>query len=870
MSEQDITSPKVFLGAYVKRLSATFGINNSPTNFEMDLVQGNPNSAYDVAHSATGINLSGIAPGTIQSFKWNALEFVGIMQGWTKNYGTQGETYSIRMVDPRIVFNNVQLILNGQASFVSMDNYFDIFSYYGNPVAADSTSNGTAFYKIRSFLETTGIMNIYGHKFICAFSSGFQAGTGQIPFWYRVNASEMSLDNLLQQVCNDFNMDYYAHINYSTYNPTGVSVINVQHIDRKNASTSTEIDDFITNCQASGTLINYRRGRELRSDPTSVVLQGPPLTQWVGFSNDKIFNYWGRTNDGTALCTPNGVTSGIVLLDHIVGTGIMATGYYGYISTGTGYIATGLGYVGINTMPLITVPSLRIYKQDSVGVYPPKTIRASSGIIVQGYYPGVYTMMASLHSQEAWEAVLFKDDPNTAISIGIQRQKFYDDIQLSNNSIHVITSIKMAMIGNGVSHRPPLVEEMIKAVYEATRSTADQYYGKAWMVYFGDSLWLNSNNFDQSELYPRIEFEPTSSAWSENTSTPNGIPNHPLLNGSGSATFRDNLGLVKPILSLTHYNRPSGYDTTDFPFKIYTNELAPNSYLIESTGTGNETSSITTSKIVFPVSVEPYEKCPSSGIVTLSFPIEGVTDASGYENQKPYYDFLRFLGISKGMIASGDLMKNAGENSAFGLAKPRPYLINSDASDHGFFIPLKRNDQSFGPFRASGSIPGGVRIINDSSLAPWTYGSYANFQTAGQNIVNNSVSTLVNIDSADLSIAGLPKYNIGGSIGVSANINGISIQLGTDGLVTNYNIKTFSLPAGRLTKLTTDKITSAFIGIDYAKKDINLDLLNRDDTGNKTNNRRNIRDALRDLATSQDGAYLSSFVGDTVINVSGT
>ncbi len=121
---------------------------------------------------------------------------------------------------------------------------------------------------------------------------------------------------------------------------------------------------------------------------------------------------------------------------------------------------------------------------------------------------------------------------------------------------------------------------------------------------------------------------------------------------------------------------------------------------------------------------------------------------------------------------------------------------------------------------ASGNLNGGVKIVNDSSLGPWTYGSYNNFNTAGSGLANRAISPATYIDLAELTLAGLPIYNLGDIIGQSANITGLSVQYSKDGVTTSYSLRTFAYPSYRLTKLLTDKITSAYNKINYVKRDI--------------------------------------------------
>jgi len=782
MFQQNITSPTILLSGYLQRLSATLGLNSSPTTFEFDLVTEN-DQAFD---------FNSAYPGKLLSFTLGSLKFGGIIQGWTENFGQNGKTYSVRAADPRFLFGNIPLNLNGQglSTGIALDNYFNVFRYYGSPQEADCTKDGMTFSKIRNFLSTTGIINAYGNKFLLQFSSGFMDSSGSvnpsgIPYWYRINASEISLEQLLQQVSQDFGMDYYAEVDYTNFNPTGtLNTLYIKHIYRNTLSDPSEISGFVVNARNSGVLTSYKRGQELRTDPTTSIALGPSVEYWGFPQSTDIQCYWGKTSDGTAITKSTSFLSGVILLDHI----------------------TGSGSQWINST--ISLPTVTISKTPQ-GVYPPRLIKAATTITVSGYYASSNVMRAALFNQESWEEVLTSEQPVFASGLGMQRERFLraNDFAVTNSGIR--NSIAMTVLGYQITDRDPLREEVVRAVYDATRRTAEQYWGKSWLLTVDSSTWYNNGDYDSSELVPRLEFEASDSAWSEpGRSLPSGVTlNHAVLSSTNNPVFRDEVGKIKSFLSIPNFR--TQVDNTNFPYPVDLSNYERENFLVEQN-----------SKLVVPVSLEKYDKNPTQFIANLSFPIEGVTSGTIYKGNKYYYDFLKYAGFTNQNIKDYNMLQNIDENLKYGLASPRLFAPPYSSDIYGFFIALRRTEKNFGGFIASGIRCGGIRIIQDSSLAPWTYGGVSGFNTAGTTLVNRSIADSTVIDSADLNIAGLPPFNLADSVATSSQITSASCQFGPDGFSTNYSIRTFAVPANKLSKVLFDKITNIYTGFARQGKEI--------------------------------------------------
>lgn len=792
MFVQNITEPKVFLGGYVKRLSANFGLNSSATTLELDLIEGHPNNPYDVSVGATGIDTTGIVPGNVHKFELGAFKFVGMIQSWNKSIDSNGTIWNVRLADPRILYNNVILNLNGNglSTGVQLTNYLNVFNYYQNPIEADSTDNGMTFAKIRDYLTATGVFNLFNNKFILQFSSGFlnysSGNLSGIPTWYRINSDTLNLEGLLSQVGTDFGCDYFAHITYDSFNPTGTSPIFVQDISRVGATGLYDIQVFVDAAKASGALAGHKIGQELRLEPTTYVLYGPKLTYWKCPQANEIQQIWGRYNDGTLITTELTETFGIVTLDHITGSGSERI---------------------TNT---VTIPKITLTKVTGVNNYPPGISRFITTQVVSGYQVTENTMRAALFSQNAWEAVLFKENQTFAESLGITAQRFMGQNEFILKPLEIRYALDLSRVGSGISDRTQITDNLINAVYQATKETVDNYYGKGWLLKAGASAWLASGTVATSELVPRIEFSPAQYAWSEpNKATPSGATlNYFVLQDNKNPNFKDNVGRTTAFLGVPNYD--TKVDNLTFPYPVDFSSRDLNSVILDQS-----------SRMAVPISITAYDKDPTRFITQLDNPIEGLPITSGYENQKAFYSFLRYFDYSHDEIVKFNLMDTYGTNSDYGLAPPRLHAnVPYSSNIYGFFINIQRNDQNFGGFIASGSLNGGVNIVEDSSLAPWTYGSIEKFNEAGQLLANRAGSSNSLLSSSELNIIGLPVFNLGDLVGINSVVSALSIQYGVDGFTTNYQLKTYTVPQQRLIRLLTDKINSNYNKILYNQKQI--------------------------------------------------
>ena len=816
-------SAYAFLGCYIQRFSSTFGINNSPTNVELTLVAGkstipvDANGTYTNGIPVTGFDFGRATPGSVTGIAVGNFKYVGIIESYEENYSAAGRTYSVRMTDPRVIFDNIYMVLDGKNSFPTqyitssgLTNYLDVLHYYENFEDAEITDDGIPFSSIRNFLSTSayGLIYCWGKPFRVIFDDGFQdlgsINLQGIPNWYRIKESKTTLGSLIQKVASDFNKDWYAYIDWDQYetNPTGIQDLIIKSIERTDASSSTTLETILAGAEASGTLVSYRRGRELRTDPGTVVLHGPPEIQWVIPSTGNTERFWGYDPKyGIALTTPVSSGNGIVLLDHIVGSGTYAE----------------------EITSLVTVEGTSYIKLTGPDVYPPIIQPSSVSIQYKGYYPDNDILSASLFSQESWETILFLQDPSFAAQIGVVRPRFlpYDDyiaLMATYNSQGVYTSAldtSLINTGSGIDDRDDRRELLINSVYEATRDAASNYYGKAWMVDITPSrrtrpIELPTTAFSGSNLYPKLDFELTDAGWLDPSgSYPDAIDFTEDLYSSNNPVIKNTDGRTRPFMSISSQEFVPLFFDQGVSGPINQTLFDKNSII----NLDNIDRLITT------INVEPYNLNPHKAIVTTPVSIqpwplivESTEEDFNYDTHKAYYEFLRYLDYPRDFIYSNSLLSKAEENSTFGLIPPAAQYIEDDIDNlKGFCIPVASVYDSYGPYMKISPTGGGVTVIDDSSFHPWGYAGIGRMRQAGVQITSSNITQANVLDSASFVLAGEPSYNIGQKITDSATITSLSFQIGADGVTTSYSLRTFALPPFKVSKFLQEQINQSLM-----------------------------------------------------------
>jgi hypothetical protein len=118
------------------------------------------------------------------------------------------------------------------------------------------------------------------------------------------------------------------------------------------------------------------------------------------------------------------------------------------------------------------------------------------------------------------------------------------------------------------------------------------------------------------------------------------------------------------------------------------------------------------------------------------------------------------------------------------------------------FVATKHKYLRYGPVFASNidaDSEGALVIDQDDGFAPWEFGGTTIMLDAMQFRVDNASSKVKTVESATITVEGLPKLSIGDTIGKNSNVNNISISFG-NGVRTTYELRSFLRSFGELSK----------------------------------------------------------------------
>lgn len=160
-------------------------------------------------------------------------------------------------------------------------------------------------------------------------------------------------------------------------------------------------------------------------------------------------------------------------------------------------------------------------------------------------------------------------------------------------------------------------------------------------------------------------------------------------------------------------------------------------------------------------------------------------------------------------------------------------------------LPIKSNVLNYGPWSSSGTIiPGQTKAEIISGLVPWEYGSLSNMNDAGQYLANSKLTLMQKAEKGNITVAGFPTRPLGAELNTGAlfllesrnaitsggsfgesnaitvdidswqgvggpNITNISCEIGSGGITTSYELRTFTPKFNRFGKLTLERFQKA-------------------------------------------------------------
>jgi hypothetical protein len=255
-------SPIKFLGLTVLSFNTQIGFGSSESTLNVDLIQD----------CEAGDVVPNIDVGAPLYFSAGAFSFGGILANWTLSQGGSGQTYNVKIVDPRQLLENFIVIVDsyiGQP--ITALNYFNAYAAYESSVLATNCSAFGSSYSNERGMPYGQVLNalntfrppVYaptGYSYLV----DWQSFPKNIPEWYRVTGPGISLLQILQDACDVTGHEFYVAL--LPGNIISVGLINLK------IQPGISFRQNIASYDGYATEISY--GQELRNEITKTVLFG--------------------------------------------------------------------------------------------------------------------------------------------------------------------------------------------------------------------------------------------------------------------------------------------------------------------------------------------------------------------------------------------------------------------------------------------------------------------------------------------------------------------------------------------------------------------------------------------------------------------
>jgi hypothetical protein len=856
----DINGAIYFLNSTVVSFTSSLGFNGNPSTLSVTLAEDpDLNQEYGVSSPASNPNTYAVGgtrwedgnPGTFVEFEIQSgtgpnaddFKFGGIVTDWRRKNDISGNTVTANIVDPRIIFSGIPVITDintseGNGYDTDGRNVIDVLAFWGNSVDAGWSRKGIPWTAVYKVLTTGRYYTFYNEQFMILVDNSWYS---YIASDYRVPVQNTTLDQFFNQVAQDNNIDYY--IKAERNSTIGAILITVYPIPRNNTDSmdDTGLHYLLSGWENGDRLKNVEYGRELRTDPSHVMLYGDNIKNFHINSKEYIYPIFNRFNDGTYS------DRAIIDLSNIVEGG---------------------------GLPTINVEKMKL---SGAGLYTKS--RYSEGI--KGYIATTPILRAALHSKEAWATLVwyeYKDGGglSTAGANSFDASSFNSLLggsggasggSLGSNTPENLGIFKPPFnrdkgaagfnaFSSGSSSQS---EAKMEAVYRVTKKTAEEFYGKVFITPLPYSDLVDSmisgglagggpNQYFSQDKRFLIEYDVVGEAPAIDNFTGGSMNLPQKITASESDEFQTAEGLVKGLLSFNTESITSKFPQAEMSYN------AKDRYL--NTGGDLYTSD---------VSFVQYQFDPRFAIMRLGEPIKtgfgkvrGVNleyDADGnvsghnisiHDARPPkdkdmsggtqeflsylYSDFSVVTGLTdaSGPIAvdgPGKRIDSAHYNTLLyfssinnkekiGLGQGHFTGYSSDGNEIGSsitaYVPIKWNFGRYGVWESSpshGDVFVPTKVAIDSSLNPWNYGSIAAMNSAGSTIASNMQSKTTTLGYANATVEGFPEMALGVSVGNNlTRLSDVSMSYGIEGVVTQYRFKTFFGPVGFHKKRVVDMI----------------------------------------------------------------
>jgi hypothetical protein len=623
----------------------------------------------------------------------------------------------------------------------------------------------------------------------------------EIPFtpeYYRIMGPNISLMELISQVCKDAGCDYYIELLPVKVGNSILKVIKIRVALRAAQPQTGKLDTFIA-AKDDGEIISYTKGEEVRNEETSIFLKGGKRKDPYYADQTQILPFWGVDADGNLIAAT------------------VSSGEY-YVNLDFSTLNPSLTTSFSSRYNAISESEMRaaLYDIDSW-----KSVTLAKGGAISGHLESI-KQNSSSDLSKVFAVLKGSMPPFAPTKIPVE----------DSQSDHIINSA---------------AAKDLDKIYSFVRSYADEYYGKQFLV---NAPFL-CMAVDSENNIVRYSHEPsTDGCWVEDsTSTVLGLAH----NSAASDFFRDSDGKYQAILGFPSI---SGYNLakTDNLYVSDPSKLGNDDYI--SSGPSGVGSIWVKADIderwVHGTPLSPSSST-SSFLLKTSAPITHISSNSG-DLTEPFGAvsiILEKLNAGEDVFGAWSSLDGTGIN-VVDRGSISMGAINAAVMPAVALAPTTSHLETYGPWGLAG-LPGQVVFDNDEGFVPWEYGSDLTMNNAALDRVTNAVTQMRKGERGNVVLASVPNIPIGAElfsvdatippnsqgsqkyVGTRAmvttacttilpyvtvpmnawtgaygpNITQINVTIGTQGFTTEYQFSTYTPQFGRFNKGNAEKLKRA-------------------------------------------------------------